>query len=59
MMLQKMLKGKWVVLYDIEVSTPYGISEGTVVTYGFVSPTKHEGQTIRSSRKEFLIERRK
>ena len=42
LMLQKNLKGKWVVVYGIEVSTPYGIDEDTVAAYEFVSPTNHE-----------------
>ena len=58
-MIQKNLKGKKVVLYGIEVSTPYVIDEGTVATYVFVSPTNHEGQTIRERRREFLTERGK
>ena len=47
LILQKILKGAWFVMYGIEVSTPYGIDEGMVATYGFFSPTNHEGQTIR------------
>ena len=58
-MLQKKMTGKWVFLYGTEVSTPYGIDEGTVVTYGFVSTTNHEVQTIRARRKEFLTEQGK
>ena len=50
-MIQKNLKGECFVLYGIEVSTPYGIDEGMVETYGFVSTTNHEGQKIRASRK--------
>ena len=38
MMLQKNLKGKWVVIYGIEVSTPYGIDEGMLSTYRFFLP---------------------
>ena len=37
-MLQKKLKGKWVVLYGIEVSTPYVIDGFTIVTYGLFLP---------------------
>ena len=57
MMLQINLKGKWVVLDGIEVSTPYEIYEVTLATYGFVSHINHEGQTIRVERKGFLTER--
>ena len=53
LMLQKNLKRKWVVLYGIKVSTSYGINEGTVATYGFVSPTNHEGQVFGARRKPF------
>ena len=56
MMLQINLKGKWVVLYGIEVSTPYEIYEGTLSTYVFVSHINHEGQKIRVIRKGFLTE---
>ena len=42
-MLQKNLKGKWVVLYVIEISTPSVIDEGEVATSVFVSPTNYEG----------------
>ena len=59
LIMQKNLKGKWVVLYGIEVSTPYGVDQGTVATYGFFSCTNHEGQTIRERRKEFCTERGK
>ena len=52
-MLQKNIKEQWVVMYGIEVSTPYGIYEDMVATYGFVSPTNHEGQTIRAKRNIF------
>ena len=61
-MLYKKLKSKWVVMYEIEVSTPYGIDEctvaiyGTVSTYGFVSTTNHWVQTIRATRKDFFTE---
>ena len=41
LMLQKSLEGKWVVVYRIEVSTPYGIDEDTVAIYGFISHTNH------------------
>ena len=51
LMIQKNLKGECFVLYGIEVSTPYGIDEGMLETYGFVSTTNHEGQKIRASRK--------
>ena len=30
-------KRKWVVMYGIEVYTPYRIYEGTVAAYGFLS----------------------
>ena len=56
MMLQKNLKGKWIVMYGIGVSIPYGINEGDVATYGFVLPTHREGKTIREKRKWFLTE---
>ena len=56
LMLQKNLKGEWVVLYGIEVYTPYVIDEGTVAAYVFVSTTNHEGQTIRARGEEFLTE---
>ena len=54
LMLQKNLSGKWIVLYEFEVYTPYVINEGMVETYGLVSPTNHEVQTIRARRKNFL-----
>ena len=53
------IKGKWVVLYGIELSTPYGINEGMVSTYGFFSPTNHEGKTIWLMRNGFLTEQGK
>ena len=53
MMLQKNLKGEWVVMYGIELSKPYGIYEGMLVTYLFVSTTEDGVQTIRYRRKEF------
>ena len=56
MMLQKNLKFKWVVLHGVEVSTPYGIDEGTVSTYGFVYPANHDVKTGSTRRKWFLIE---
>ena len=56
MILQKTLKGTWVVLHRIKVSTRCGIDEGTVATCGYISPTNHEEQTIGARRKEFLIE---
>ena len=40
-MLQENLNRKWVVMYGIEISKPYGINEGTVETYVFVSTTKN------------------
>ena len=43
-MLQKNLKDNWVVMYGIEVYTPYGIDKCAIATYGFVSPTNHEGK---------------
>ena len=56
-MLQKNINGKCVVMYGIELSTAYDIYEGTVATCEVFSPTNHEGQEIRSRRKEFLTER--
>ena len=41
-------------MYGIEVSKPYGIDEVMVSTYGFVSHTNHERETIRVRRKDFL-----
>ena len=58
-MVHKKLKGKWVVLYVIELSNLYGIDEGVVATYGFVSTTNHARQTIRKRRKGFFTERGK
>ena len=57
LILQEKIKRKWVILYGIEVSTPYGIYEGTIATYGFVSTTNHYGKMIRSKRKEILQNR--
>ena len=53
MMLKKTLKGKWVVLNGIEVSTPYIIDEGTVATYVFFSPINHEEKNIRERKDIF------
>ena len=53
LMLQKNLKEGWVFLFGIELSIPYGINQGAVETYGFVSPTRHEGQKIRARRQGF------
>ena len=50
------LKGKWVVLYGIEVYTPYVIDEVMVETYVFPPPTNQELQTIRARRKEVFTE---
>ena len=50
-MLQKKIKGGWVVMYGIELSTPYGIDEGMLAIYVMVSPANHEGQRIRARRK--------
>ena len=45
MMLQKNLKYKWIVLYGIELSTKYGIDEGTVATHGvFIPKTTRDKQ---------------
>ena len=45
MMLQKNLKYKWIVLYGIELSTKYGIYEGTVATHGvFIPKTTRDKQ---------------
>ena len=56
---QKNLKVKWVVLYGVEVYTPYVIDGGAVATYGFVSPTNHEVQTVRERSKDFFTEQGK
>ena len=57
--MQKNLKEGWVVIYGIEVSTPYVIDKGMLATYGFVFTTNHGVQIIRDARKEFLEERGK
>ena len=43
-------------MYGIEVYTPYVIHEGTVATYGFVSPTNHKMKTIMVRREEIFTE---
>ena len=55
-MLQKNLTVNWIVLYGTLVSTPYGIDEGTIATYVFISPTNYDKQTIKLRRKELLTE---
>ena len=53
LILQKNLNRQWVVLYGIDLSTPYVIYKVTVAIYGFIYPTNNEGQTVRARRKEF------
>ena len=55
-MLQKKLKGYWVVMYGIDLYIPYVINEGMVATYGFVYPTNHKGQNIRARSNSCLSE---
>ena len=43
-------------MYGKEVYKSYGIDEGTVATYGFVSATNYWGQIIRATRRDFLTE---
>ena len=51
----KKIKGKWIVLYEIEVSTSDVIIDGMGETYIFIYPTNREGQTIMANSKYFLV----